>query len=233
MIAGRFLVVLSIMQRIDSCSALCLCLQVTSTHPRLPLLTYRLLTILSATRSAMLQRGTSLIRQPECSRCFSAAPPSGDTPTQARGERLPQGGRGRRAAATGAGATVGNCCRCWAWAIVAATINNNAMWQPTARISCKNLFMTLCCNCVGHTLHTILTSHFPLPLSPYHTILPLPTRVSLCFWAPACCCCCCSSIAHLPLIYGTLIGQTIIGHISSHFLLPPRGNLLKTWQESH
>lgn len=111
----------------------------------------------------MLQRGTSLIRQPECSRCFSAAPRSGDTPTQAgRG-----GGGGQLQLELVA--TVGNCCRCWAWAIVAATINNNAMWQPTARISCKNLFMTLCCNCVGHTLHTILTSYCPLPYSPYPT----------------------------------------------------------------
>lgn len=33
----------------------------------------------------MLQRGTSLIRQPECSRLLSAAPRSGDTPTQAGG----------------------------------------------------------------------------------------------------------------------------------------------------
>lgn len=123
----------------------------------------------------MLQRGTSLIRQPECSRCLSAAPRSGDTPTQAAGEGVPQG-RGRGATATRAGATVGNCFRCWAWAIVAATINNNAMWQPTARISCKNLFMTLCCNCVGHT---ILTSQCPTGSCPPHSVATSHSRFAL------------------------------------------------------
>lgn len=122
------------------------------------------------------------------------------------------------------GSGYGNCCR---RAIVAATINNNAMWQPTARISCKNLFMTLCCRCAG-PLCTILAS-LPTPSTPPQPLCHGP-HFAL-FWAPACwqCCCwCCScNIAHLPLIYGTLIGQTIIGHISSHFLppLPTCGHL--------
>lgn len=90
-------------------------------------------------------------------------------------------------------------------AIVAATINNNAMWQPTARISCKNLFMTLCC---CHTVWGAASCPSPSPCS-----AGLALHCSGRRW-----CCQLQHCSPATDLWPTNRAKTIIGHISSHFL---------------